>query len=134
MKDIKLKSLSRLSRTELLELLLAQTQETERLQEKLKKAEAILMDRQLKIQNAGDLAHAVLEINNVMGSAQQAAQQYVENMAAMEAETKAKCEELIREAMEQAAQIRKDAEDSLIQEILMEQPAEENEVLDTNEE
>ena len=104
MKD---KNLRRLSRAELLELLLAQTQEAERLQKRLQEAEALLAERHLKLQNAGDLAQAVLAVNNVMEAAQQAAQQYLENMAAMEAETKTRCQQMLEDARKEAAQILK---------------------------
>ena len=95
---MKEKSLKRLSRAELLELLLEQTRQTELLQEKLQKTEELLNQKYLKVQQAGDLAHAVLAINNVMEAAQNAAQQYLENIAAMEAETKARCEQMLRQA------------------------------------
>lgn len=106
MKD---KNLRRLSRAELLELLLAQTQEAERLQKRLQEAEALLAERHLKLQNAGDLAQAVLAVNNVMEAAQQAAQQYLDNMVAMEAETKVRCQQLLEDARKEAAQIREQA-------------------------
>lgn len=101
---MKEKSLKRLSRAELLELLLEQTRQTELLQEKLQKAEELLNQKYLKVQQAGDLAHAVLAINNVMEAAQNAAQQYLENIAAMEAETKARCEQMLRQAELEEAQ------------------------------
>lgn len=100
------KELKRLSRSELLELLLIQTKETERLMKKLEEAESLLYQREVKIQNAGDLAHAVLEINGVMEAAQAAAQQYLENIAAMERDTRAKCEQLLAEAHREAERIR----------------------------
>ena len=63
------KELRRLSRAELLELLLEQTKEAERLRAKLIKAEEMLSDRELRMDNAGDIAHAALEINGVMEAA-----------------------------------------------------------------
>lgn len=107
MKDKKLK---RLNRGELLELLLTQTQEVDRLQEQLRQVEAELTERNLKVEIAGDLAHAVLAVNNVVGAAQLAAQQYLDNIAAMEAAAKEKCEQLIRDAMAEAELIRRNAE------------------------
>lgn len=103
---MKEKNLRRLSRGELLELLLVQTQEAERLQQRLQEAEALLAERHLKLHNAGDLAQAVLAVNNVMEAAQQAAQQYLDNIVAMEAETKAKCQQMLSDAKKEAAQIR----------------------------
>lgn len=96
------KTLKRLSRSELLELLLAQTREREALEKKLE-------DRQLQIEKAGDIAHAVLEINGVMNATQAAAQQYLDNIARMEQVTKLRCEKMLHEARMEAARIRKEA-------------------------
>lgn len=92
------KELKKLNRAELLELLLIQTKENEKLRERLKKREEKLADRRIKIEQAGSLAEAVLAVNKVMEAAQEAAQQYLDNIAAMEAETKEKCEKLLAEA------------------------------------
>lgn len=100
------KEMKKLSRAELLELLLMQTKETERLQKRLDRAEEELTQRQLKLQNAGSLAQAVLEVNGVMESAQAAANQYLENIARMEMETKLRCEALLAEARLEAERIR----------------------------
>ena len=109
MKD---KELKRLNRAQLLELLLEQTREMERLQAALDKAQSLLSERHLKVQAAGDLAHAVLAVNNVMETAQQAAQQYIDSIAAMEAETKEKCQELIRQAQEEAQRIKSEVKEN----------------------
>ncbi len=105
------KEMKRLSRAELLEMLLVQTRETERLQNKLKQAEELLQERNLRIQNAGDLAHAVLDLNGVMEAAQEAAQQYLENIAAMESETKKRCQSLVAQAHQEAERIRRAAQE-----------------------
>lgn len=101
------RKLSRLNRKQLLELLLEQTKETERLQAELEEAQSQLRERNLKMQKAGSLADAVIAINNVMESAQQAAQQYLDNIAAMEAETEEKCKRILEQAAEDAEKFRK---------------------------
>lgn len=101
------KKLSRLNRKQLLELLLEQTKETERLQAELDEAKLQLQDRNLKIQEAGNLADAVISINQVMEIAQKAAQQYLDNMAAMEAETEEKCKKMLEQAAMESEKIRK---------------------------
>ena len=88
------KELKRLRRSELLELLLLQTKEMERLKEQLKKAEAELEDRRLKVDKAGNLADAVIEINGVMAAAQAAADQYLENIKQMEEEARIRLEQV----------------------------------------
>lgn len=100
------KEMKKLSRAELLELLLVQTRESERLQKRLERAEAELAERRLKIQDAGNLAKAVLEINGVMEAAQEAAQQYLDNIAHMEEETRQRCEQMLEDARKEAEQIR----------------------------
>ena len=100
------KKLQRLTRVELLELLLAQTRETEMLRGKLEEANAALTDRYIHISEAGDLAHAVLAVNDIMESAQKAAQQYLDNIEAMKHETEVRCIRLIQEAKEEAERIR----------------------------
>jgi hypothetical protein len=96
------KELKRLGRAELLELLLEQSKEVERLRKKLKKLEDLLEERQLQVTQAGDLAQATLAVNGVMEAAQNAAKQYLDNIAAMEAETRARCEAMLAQARGEA--------------------------------
>ena len=77
MKD---KELHRLSRKELLEMLLAQTQENEKLKEELRRAQRQLSDRRLLQENAGSMAEAAMRLNAVFEAADRAAQQYLENV------------------------------------------------------
>lgn len=98
------KELKRLSRSELLELLLVQTRETERLTKKLERAEKLLSNRQLEMEKAGDIAHAALAINGVMEAAQAAAQQYLDNIKRMEQETRLRYEKILSDEHQAAAQ------------------------------
>lgn len=106
------KELKRLSRAELLELLLLQTRETERAQARTRQMEEALSKRQLKVQEAGDLAHAVLAVNGVMETAQRAAVQYLENIKQMEADTRERCAEIIEKARQEAERIIREARES----------------------
>lgn len=74
------KELRRLSRMELIQLLLAQARELERVQQELSEAKKAADDRQIQIHEAGSIAEASLRINQVMEAAQRAADQYVENI------------------------------------------------------
>lgn len=103
MKD---KELKRLSRAELLELLLEQTRQRELLEQRLEEAEKKLADRQLRMEKAGDIAHAVLEVNGVMEAAQAAARQYIENMELLEQQTRRRCDQMIQQAWQEANAIR----------------------------
>lgn len=107
---MKEKELKRLGRAELLELLLTQTKETERLTAELEKAEAELADKRLRVERCGSLAEAALDINGVFEAAQAAAGQYLENITAMEKEARARCEVMLAAAETQAAEIRRKAE------------------------
>ena len=103
------KELKRLSRSDLLELLIEQTQETERLREELDAIRQELENKRLRVKQAGDLAHASLAVNGVMEAAQAAAQQYLDNIAAMEEETRRRCEQILRAAMIEAKKIRENS-------------------------
>lgn len=72
------KELRRLSRAELLEMLISQVKENEILREKLAGAEARLDSRMLEIQDVGTLAEAAMRLNAVFASADAAAKQYLD--------------------------------------------------------
>ena len=77
------RELRRLSRGELLEMLIEQTEENRQLKIRLEQAEAQLRDRRIQIQKAGTLAEAALRLNRVFEDADTAAQQYLENLRLM---------------------------------------------------
>ena len=74
------KELRRLSRTDLLEMLLEQSKEVQRLQQELEETKQKLEDRRLMEKEARSIAEAALRINKVFEAAQQAADQYLENI------------------------------------------------------
>ncbi|MCC8126078.1 MAG: DNA repair protein [Clostridiales bacterium] len=74
------KELKRLSRSELLEMLIIQMEENEKMKQRLAEAEAELADRHIRIAEAGTLAEAALRLNDVFAAADQAAAQYLENI------------------------------------------------------
>ena len=75
-----LKELKRLKREELLELMLVQSKEIDRLREELQQARQALEDRNLRISNAGSLAEASLAVFNIIEETQKAADLYLENI------------------------------------------------------
>lgn len=87
------KELRKLSRAELLEMLLEQSKEAASLREQLEEARAQLQSRQLQLEEAGNLADAALRINGVFQAAQEAAEQYLENIRQLELRQEALCEE-----------------------------------------
>lgn len=74
------KELKRLSRAELLEMLLAQVEENEKLKMRLKEMQTQLDSRQIMIDKAGSIAEAAMQLNGVFQAAENAAAQYLENI------------------------------------------------------
>lgn len=74
------KELRRLRRAELLEMLLEQGRENERLRAELAEARECLKQRRIQVAEAGSIAEAALKLNRVFEAAQQAADQYLENI------------------------------------------------------
>ena len=109
------KELRRLSRTDLLELLLAQRKENEQLRCILDETQSQLADRTIKIDKAGSIAEASLQLSGIFTAAQDSCQHYIENIKLlserqakvcqqMEAETKEKCDRMVAEAEQKAQQ------------------------------
>lgn len=77
------RELRKLSRLDLLELLVRQVEENERLRAELKQAQEQLESRELMLENAGSIAQASLQISRVFEAAQMAADVYLENVRRM---------------------------------------------------
>jgi glutathione S-transferase len=77
-------NLKKLSRKELLELMLAQEREIERLKQQLSAAEEQLAQREICIQQSGTMAEAALKLNQVFQQADAAAQQYLASVQNLE--------------------------------------------------
>lgn len=97
--------LRRLSRAELLQMLIGQMEENEELRAQLEQAQAQLANRQIIIDNAGSIAEAALAVNGVFEAAQAAAQQYLDNIASMQARQESSFQEVQTEAQQRAALI-----------------------------
>lgn len=117
------KELRRLSRMELIQLLLEQTVENERLQKELEEAMEKLNDRRILLSNAGSIAEAAVQISGLMETAQRTADLYLENvkqeyqeriqgeyaalqrkMAKMEEQTKQQCTQMLQDAKRKAGE------------------------------
>lgn len=118
---MKEKDLKHLNREELLELLLVQTKENEKLSQKLKEAEEQLAERRIKIENCGTLAQAVAEINGIMEAAQKTAEQYLENISMLENETREKCRKILEDAEYEAGIIRKSKKKDAVANAILEE-------------
>ena len=76
------RELLKLRRSELLEIMLAQSREIDALRQELQEAKARLDDRTIRIEKAGSLAEASLQLTKIFEEAQKAADLYVENRKA----------------------------------------------------
>lgn len=108
------KEVRKLSRAELLEMLIDQSTELEACKKKLAAAEAALEDQKIAIDKAGSIAEASLMLNGVFEAAQAACQQYTLNIrdlsqrqeavrGDLETESRVKAEELLAEAERKCA-------------------------------
>ena len=77
---MKERDLNKLKRSELLELMLAQSQEIDELRTELEQAREALKRREIALAEAGNIAEAALRLNQVFEQAQAAADQYLENV------------------------------------------------------
>ncbi|MDO5784688.1 MAG: DNA repair protein [Eubacteriales bacterium] len=74
------KELRKLKRSELLEMMIAQSKEIAALQAQLRAANEKLEERELRLQEAGSIAQAALALNHIFEDAQAAADLYLENV------------------------------------------------------
>jgi predicted transposase YdaD len=74
------KELLKLKRSEMLEIMLAQSREIDKLREELEEAKAKVEDRELRLKDCGNIAEASLRLTNIFTEAQKAVDLYVENV------------------------------------------------------
>lgn len=96
------KELRRLSRADLLEMLIDQSVELENVKQKLAAAEAALASRVIEIDSAGSIAEAALRLNGVFEAAQAACDQYVQNITLLNERSEMVCRRMEQEAREKA--------------------------------
>ena len=103
------KEYKRLSRQELLELLIEESEKTEELERQIQAARDELASRELRIKDAGSIAEAALSLNGVFEAVQAACDQYVENVKKMSSRQDEINAEREEESKRRAAQILNDA-------------------------
>lgn len=72
--------LKKLSRQDLLEMLIESERYVKHLERELAKTRKQLADRRIMIENSGSIAEAALKLNGIFEAAQAAADQYLENL------------------------------------------------------
>ena len=120
------KEFKRLNRSQLIDIIYQFQLQVDKLTEQNQKLERELADKRLRLRNAGNIADAALEINDCFRSAQNAAEQYLNEIKAIREETKAERQRILTQAQAAAAAILADAKktridyDSAIEAILKE--------------
>ena len=99
------KEFKRLSRAQLIDIIYRLQVQIEELNEDKQKLESELADKRLRLSKTGNIAEAALEINDCFRSAQNAAEQYLNEIKAIREETEAKSKMIIAEAQAKAEAI-----------------------------
>ncbi len=115
------KELQKLKRADLLEILVEQGKEIERLQKENEILQKQLNNRTICIDKAGTIAEAAFQLNGIFEAAHAASAQYLENIqhlsarqekvcAEMEQKSKEKCETMERETAERCKSLLEEAQ------------------------
>ena len=96
------KEFKRLNRSQLIDIIYQLQIKQEELEEENLKLKEELADKRIRLNQAGNIAEASLVIHNVMQAAQDAAEQYLEEIRIMRVETDEKCQHLLEEARKEA--------------------------------
>ena len=99
------KEFKRLSRSQLIDIIYQLQLKQKKLEEENRKLKAEVGDKRIRLREAGNIAEAALAMHNVMQSAQDAANQYLEEIRAMKKETAENCNRILEKAKQEAAAI-----------------------------
>ena len=99
------KEFKRLSRSQLIDIIYQYQLQVDKLTEQNQMLKRKLADKRLRLRNAGNIADAALEINDCFRKAQNAAEQYVNEIKAIREETKVERQRILEQAQAQAAKI-----------------------------
>ena len=103
------KEFKRLKRSQLIDIIYQLQLQVDKLNEEKQALESELADKRLRLSNAGNIAEAALEINDCFRSAQNAAEQYLNEIKALREETEAERNRILSRARIEAATIIADA-------------------------
>ena len=99
------KEFKRLSRARLIDIIYKLQLELDKVNEEKQELESKLADKRLRLQSAGNIAEAALEINDCFRSAQNAAEQYLNEIKAIREETDTERQRILKEAKAEAEAI-----------------------------
>lgn len=111
MAEEKEKELRRMNRTELIEIIYALKKEEEEAEKKCVELEEKLQERTIRVEQAGSIAEAAMELNQVFIHAQAAADDYLDAVHAAQQEAEQYAGQVKREAKERAEQMKHEAEE-----------------------
>ena len=92
------KEFKRLNRAHLIEIIYQFQLQVDKLTEENEDLKRELADKRLRLSNAGNIADAALEINDCFRSAQNAAEQYLDEIKAIREETEAERQKILLQA------------------------------------
>ena len=99
------KEVKRLSRSQLIEIIYQLQTREEELIDKNQRLEEELRSKRIRMENAGNIAEAALELNDVFQSAQNAAAQYLSEIQMVREAAEKERQQIIFAAQEEAQQI-----------------------------
>ena len=99
------KEFKRLSRAQLIDIIYQLQLQIDKLNEEKQALESELADKRLRLRNAGNIADAALEINDCFRSAQNAAEQYLNEIIAIREETEDERQRILSQARTEAEAI-----------------------------
>ena len=97
------RELRKLSRIDLLQLLLKEIKENEKLRKERKVLQEALDNKEIRIQEAGSIAEASMKLSNVFEAAQEACRLYTDNIQRLSERQESICAEIEKETKEKAA-------------------------------
>lgn len=105
------KDLKKLNRKQLLEIMIEQGKEIERLNNELTICKQQLADKEIKLNEAGSIAHASLALNDVFDACQNACDQYLLSIQAMEKQKQELLETYKKNLKDKVEKLLKESED-----------------------
>ena len=99
------KEFKRLSRPQLIEIIYQLQLQIDKLNEEKQALASELEDKRFRLRNVGNIAEAALEINNFFSSAQNAAEQYLNEIKLIREETEAERQNILAKAQAEAEAI-----------------------------
>lgn len=99
------KELKRLSRRELVDVIYQMKKNEQQMQEEMAILQESVQDKRIRIELAGSIAEAALDLSQVFTTAQTAADLYLREIACMKQDTAKQCAQMVEEAQQKVADI-----------------------------